>query len=80
MNNPTIAELKQAEQRIREHHELPRGALEEPLTVDERGFLVSGMVWIPPFVTDFWSHRCVKPKPKKCVCTSCGQKHNLKGA
>ena len=41
--------------------------------------MANGITWIPPFVSDFWSKRRVKPKPNKCVCEHCGNKHNLKG-
>jgi hypothetical protein len=40
--------------------------------------IATGILWIPPFVNDFWTGRRKKPKPTKCVCDCCGNKHSLK--
>ena len=80
MNEPSVAELIQAAQRIREQYEPLRQANEEPVTVDSQGFIQSGTVWIPPFAYDCWSRVRKKPTPTICIWTSCGKKHTLKGA
>jgi len=74
-----VSGLRLAEVELHKHSEDLRSEWDQPLRVNEQGFIVQGVAWIPPFEYDFWSWRRKKPKPVKCTCTECGHKHNLKG-
>ena len=54
------------------YHELA-SVVDEPLTVDEHGYIKTGVLWIgltcPP-------RKVVKVK---CVCPSCGSRHTKRG-
>jgi hypothetical protein len=72
--------LRLAEQELRKHTDDLVSEWDKPLEVNAHGYIVQGVAWLNgPFATDFWSSRRKQPKPKKCLCPSCGRKHTLKG-
>jgi hypothetical protein len=87
MNDSSVAELEEATQELVKPAKAIKQAHAERLTFKEYRDqcdqpyhrVETGILWIPPFVTDFWTGRRVKPKPNKCICTCCGNKHSLKG-
>jgi hypothetical protein len=72
--------LRESEQAMRQLTDEIVSEWDKPLIVRD-GKIVQGVYWITgAFTYNFWEKARKKPKPTKCVCTCCGNKHNLKQA
>jgi hypothetical protein len=72
--------LRESEQALRKPTDELVSEWDKPLIVRD-GKILQGVYWINgAFLHDFWTHARKKPKPTKCICEHCGNKHHLKQA